>query len=136
MLNYMTLEDAFMALHQKMAAALRKEARNLEYTLSQLEVLNFVVEKKNPTMKDIAAHMRITAPSATTLVEYLYAQKLVVRKPDPHDRRGVRIFPTSKTLHLFSKFKKVKTTAFKEILRPLSAADRNELTAIFNKLTL
>jgi DNA-binding MarR family transcriptional regulator len=132
----MTLEDAFMALHQKLAAALRREARNLEYTLPQLEVLNFIVERENPTMKNIAAHMRVTAPSATTLIEYLHTQKLVTRKPDPRDRRGVRIYATAKTVSLFSKFKKVKTAAFKEMLRPLSANDRNQLTTIFNKLTL
>ena len=128
------LKDIFMVLHQKLGDSLRREAKSLDCTISQLEVLRFVVVERHPTMKDIAEHLRITAPSATALVEHLYARKLVMRKANPKDRRGVRVHPTNKSLRLFSRFTNIKTTAFNEMLSPLSIIDREQLTIILRKL--
>jgi len=128
------LEDVFMALHQKVGTSLRQEAKSLDYTISQLEVLRFVIAEQHPTMKDIATHLHITAPSATSLIEHLCDHKLVTRKTDLLDRREVRVHPTSKTVRLFSKFKNLKNTVFSELLRPLSTTDREHLTTILSKL--
>ncbi len=128
------LEDLFMTLHQRLLAALRAEAEKAGFTISQLEVLRFIVAQKHPTMKDIAEHLHITAPSATALVDHLYARKLVTRKTDPKDRRGVRISPTPKTTKLFSTFKGIKANVVSELFSPLGTADRTELIKIIKKL--
>ncbi len=130
-----TLEDTFMLFHQKLVTALRTEAESLGFTISQLEVLRFVVSEKHPTMKDIATHLHITAPSATAIVEHLYERKLVTRKTDPKDRRGIRIHPTQKTLKLFSKFSAKKVDVLAKMFRPLSTTDREQLTIILTKVT-
>ena len=128
------LQDVFMRFHHKFVTYLRKEAENLHFTISQLDILRFVVEKKNPTMKNIVTHLDITAPSATSIIENLYEKKLVNREIDTKDRRGVRIYPTEKTLKLFSKFKDIKAGVVNEILLPLTLEDKKQLTNILKKI--
>jgi DNA-binding MarR family transcriptional regulator len=128
------IQDVFMKFHQKFITCLRKEAENLNFTISQLDILRFIVEKKNPTMKDIASHLNITAPSATSMIENLYDRKLVNRKSDPKDRRGVRISPTQKTLKLFSMFKDIKAGVIGELFSSLTSEDKIQLTVILKKI--
>jgi DNA-binding MarR family transcriptional regulator len=128
------LHDAFMQFHQKFVACLRKEAEDAKFSMSQLEILRFVMLKENPTMKDIAVHLNITAPSATSLIEHLFNKKLVTRKMDPKDRRGIRICPTKKALKLFSVFKDIKAGIFAKILLPLTRNDKKQLATILKKL--
>jgi len=128
------LQDFFIKFHQRFVSCLRKEAENLQLTISQLEILRFIVGKQDQTMKDIASHLKITAPSATSIIDNLYDKKLIRRKIDPRDRRGVLIYPTKKTLNLFLLFKNIKTGVLYEILSPLTSEDKKQLTAILKKL--
>ncbi len=128
------IQDIFMKFHQKFIICLRKEADNLNFTISQLDIMRFIVDKKNPTMKDIASHLSITAPSATSMVENLYDKKLVNRKSDPKDRRGVRISPTQKTMKLFSLFKDIKAGVAGELFAPLTSEDKKQLAIILKKI--
>ncbi|MEI6042456.1 MAG: MarR family transcriptional regulator [bacterium] len=128
------LQDAFMKFHKKFVIGLRKEADNLHFTISQLEILRFVIENKNPTMKSIASHLDVTAPSATSLIETLYEKKLVNRKSDPKDRRGILISATPKTIKLFSMFKDIKVGIIREMLVPLTEEEKKQLTVILNKI--
>ena len=128
------IKDVFMKFHQKFITCLRKEADNLNFTISQLDILKFIVDKKNPTMKDITGHLNITAPSATSMIENLYDKKMVNRESDPGDRRGVRISPTKATLKLFSSFKDVKESVVGELFLPLTLEDKKQLTVILKKI--
>jgi DNA-binding MarR family transcriptional regulator len=128
------LPDIFMQLHQKVGCALRKESKHLPFTISQLEALRFLVEHPDSTMKDIAAQLTITAPSATAMIEQLAEKKLIRRTFDPDDRRTVRVMATAKATKLFDSFKETKIQIFREILRNISDQDRKQLTAILQKL--
>jgi len=121
------IKDVFMKFHQKFITCLRKEADNLNFTISQLDILKFIVDKKSPTMKDIASHLNITAPSATSMIENLYDKKMVNRENDPNDRRGVRISPAQTTLKLFASFKDIKAGVVDELFLPLTAEDKKQL---------
>ncbi len=128
------LEDAFVAFHQKLVVAFRKKMEAMNFTFSQVETLRFIFEKKNPTMKDIANYLSISAPSATSMIESLSNKKLITRKVDPKDRRTVRIVTTSKVPKLFSVFKKMKNQMFQNMLKSLSSDDKKHLANILRKL--
>ena len=64
-------------------------------SLTQSEVLRFVEEHKSPTMRDIAQHLQITAPSATSLIAEMVAQAYLTRKNNPQDRREVHLLLTT-----------------------------------------
>ena len=128
------LLEVFVRFHQKWIIALRKEAKNLPLTIPQIETLRFVIENEDSTMKDVAKHLYITAPSATAMIEHLFAKKLARRILDPADRRAVHIVPTPKAIELFSSLKKFKAKVFNDMLKGLSTEDKKILTKILTKI--
>ena len=128
------LQDVFMKFHKKMSNALRKEAKSIPLTIPQLEALRFIIEQKGSNMRDIAAHLEVKAPSATTMIEHLHKKSLVNRRLDPADRRTVHVVPTAKALKFFSSFLKFKARVVGAMFAGLSENDGKQLTAILKKL--
>src|SRR4051812_18248025 len=61
------------------------------YSWMRVETLVYIRDHKAPSMTDIAGHLSITAPSATSLINALAKAGLVVRKRDQADKRASRI---------------------------------------------
>lgn len=128
------LQDIFVTFHQRLVVSFRKKMEDLNFTLPQMEVLHFVLEKNKPTMKDIATHLSISAPSATSMIEHLSHKKLIRRKMDPKDRRTVHIFLTPKASKLFLSFIEMKSQIFGDMLKNLIDDEKKELATILKKL--
>jgi DNA-binding MarR family transcriptional regulator len=62
-----------------------------QLSIIHLWMLRFVAENTNPTMRDIATFLNISAPSATSFVETLIKNGFLLRQVDEQDRRVVRI---------------------------------------------
>ncbi|HWA32241.1 MAG TPA: MarR family transcriptional regulator [Candidatus Paceibacterota bacterium] len=127
------LEKALLALRQAMNSALTDEARECGCSLSNFQVLKFVAEKGRPSMKDIARKLRVTPPSASSLVDTLVAKKLVARILAPEDRRSVRVILAPGGHKLLSDLHKHKSSIFRKMLSRLGARDRSEFTRILMK---
>jgi len=65
-------------------------------TWLRIETMKFIADHNEPMMKDIADHLSITAPSATSLVNGLVQSKLVTSSTGRHDRRTARLVLTKK----------------------------------------
>ena len=130
----MELQDIFVAFHQKLVISFRKKLEDMKFTFPQLETLRFIREKKNPTMKDIADYLSISAPSATSMVEYLSKKGLLKRKIDSKDRRTVRVVTTSNAFKLLDSFNKIKSLMFRDMFKNLNEGDKKKLAGIFKKL--
>ncbi len=102
--------------------------------LSSIETLRFVEEKGTPTMRDIAGYLRITAPSATALVECLVGSGFLSRKEDAKDRRVVRVSLTKKGATLLAKVTRRRMEALRKLVSALSAADRAHFISILSKI--
>ena len=61
-----------------------------ELTTGQLRVLMLLRDEPGSTLGALAAHMRVTAPTASGLVDRLVRQDFIRRDDDPQDRRYVR----------------------------------------------
>ena len=109
-------------------------AGGLPLPLAHLETLRFVGDRKNPTMRDVAAYLRIAAPSATAIIEELADKGLLSRKPDSADRRLVRLFLSQKGKSLVAKHLKLRMQTLRSLVAPLSATDKRELARILLKL--
>lgn len=131
---YTNLDDVLMAFHHKMTNELRAEAVRLKFTTSGLEVLRYVAESGNPTMKDIARKLSITPPSATTIVETLIGRQLLKRELDVTDRRIVRIVLAPKAWKFFTQMKDKKLTIMKNLFAKLNEQDTKELMRILQLL--
>jgi DNA-binding MarR family transcriptional regulator len=85
-------------------------------------------------MRDLAAYLRISAPSATGIVEELAAERYIVRKPDAKDRRIVRLSLSGKGRELLARTTRIRTKALKGLTKPLSAPDRKEFIRLLSKI--
>lgn len=65
--------------------------------MMQFKCLQLVIEREGGKLVDIAQALGVALPSASRLVERLVRQGLVERKPDPYDRRAVRLTLTDRS---------------------------------------
>lgn len=67
-------------------------------TVTQSRVIGtLALVKDGMTQKEIADKIGIEAPTIVPIIDKLEEQKMVIRKPDPNDRRNNLIFLTSKS---------------------------------------
>jgi DNA-binding MarR family transcriptional regulator len=78
----------------------------------------------------------VTSGAITNRIDRLEEQGLVVRLPDPNDRRGMLIGLTSKGQKLIDKVYEAHVAAEKELLKPLSRAQRAQLASLLRDLSL
>ncbi len=128
-----TLEDALLNLRRTMTEALKDEAKRLGQSLAHFEVLKFVLETGNPSMKSLAAHLRITPPSASALVDGLVTKGFLERVSSSRDRRTVSIKLTPKSHKLFTSLRKSKIFIFNKMLRKLGLAEKKQLAILLAK---
>jgi DNA-binding MarR family transcriptional regulator len=85
-------------------------------------------------LNDLAARMGTSAPTASRTVDALDELGLVARRPDPDDRRAVRLelTPTGRTLVAGRKAR--ASAAFEPAVLALSAADRERLTQLLARM--
>jgi len=69
---------------------------SIELTIPQFRVLNFVSRNRGCSLLNVADHLGLTSPSASTLVDALIERGLITREEDPSDRRRIRLDVTSR----------------------------------------
>ena len=105
------------------------------FSMLQLETLRYVDEKENPSMREIADYLCITAPSATSLIDTLVKSKRLLRIHGKADRRLVRLAITPKGKEaLVIGFKKI-TKRMQTILSNLDEKEKADLIMILGKLS-
>ena len=60
-----------------------------EFSFAQMRALKFVKSKGQVSITELAELLSVSAPSASTMVERLVEKGVLVREPDPDDRRRV-----------------------------------------------
>lgn len=61
----------------------------------QLHILNSLYEKDGQNASELASSVGLAATSFTPILDWLQDAGLILRRPDPNDRRGVRIYLTA-----------------------------------------
>jgi len=111
----------------------RKNRANI-FSFLQLEVLNYVLENKEPLMKDVANFLCITPASATSLINRLVKAGMLERHFDKNDRRVIRLFITSKGKKALKKEFRKSSLRLRKILTKLNQKEQENLIRIFQKL--
>ncbi len=114
----------------------KMSSHNLTQHLSilQIQALFYLDRNENIPMSDIADYFHIELPSATSLLNKLYDQKLVKRHEDPQDRRLVRISLTSKGKTLLEQAMQERRKTMEKMLSYLSGKEKVELLNIMKTL--
>jgi MarR family transcriptional regulator, organic hydroperoxide resistance regulator len=105
-------------------------------SLLQIQTLIYLNQNKSKkvSMSDIAEYFRIELPSATSLLNKLYDQKLVERNNDSEDRRLVLITLTSVGKTLLEQVMCQRRKKLEKMLSYLSDQEKLDLLNIFKSL--
>jgi len=103
-------------------------------SIFQIEALWHIQEEKEVLMKDLASHLFIAPPSATSLTDDLVKAKLVARSEDKKDRRTTAISLTPKGKRALANFLKKRMEKVKKRIGKLTQAEKKSLLAILEKL--
>ena len=102
--------------------------------MAQLEVLRFVAEAEHPTMRDVAIHHHIAAPSATALVQELARLGYLTRVADRKDRRQVRLEMTQKGKKALKLTMEKRKQVLTELFSTLTQQDKDTFNRILGNI--
>lgn len=98
------------------------------------ETLRFIQEKEQPTMQEIAKHLRITAPSATSLMRKLSSLGWIERAPTRTDKRVVRITLSAAGRREVARYQKQAEATMRKVFSRLPQRDIRHLKRILRSL--
>lgn len=104
---------------------------------TQMSALAAIERHGSMTLGELAAHERVQPPSITAVVTRLEDQGLVVRQPDPNDRRVARVEVTRDGHKLVARSRNRKDAELDRRLGALTDDERATLadaTAILERL--
>jgi DNA-binding MarR family transcriptional regulator len=134
--NTIELVEMLFTVSRRMKDEMSFTNNLVHLSILQIQTLIFLNQNKDKqvSMTDIAEYFHIELPSATSLLNILYDQKLVERHTDENDRRLVIIVLTIKGKKLLEQAMHVRRKKFEKILSYLSGKEKLELLNIFKKL--
>jgi len=100
----------------------------------RLRLLIAVAESEPVRMSDLAAKMDIKAITVTQFVDALEKEQLLVRFPDPKDRRATLIKLTEQAPALIQQGRAAAAKVKEEMLAPLPPEMRKQLVDILSQL--
>lgn len=102
----------------------------------QIATLSCLQESTAPLlMKEVAARLHVTPPSATPVIESLAASGYLRRLTDRRDRRAVRLALTPKGRRMLSAARRAHAMKMRAIISVLSPEDRESLARVLERLS-
>lgn len=109
--------------------------KNGEINMMHVHVLGLLSCSQSMTMKQLADRLKITAPSATSLVEKLVKLGLIERERDPKNRRSVLVRISKKGKTSYDNKISESRKAMASVLSALSQDDQKEYLRILTILS-
>ncbi|UUZ86345.1 MarR family transcriptional regulator [Paenibacillus sp. P26] len=100
----------------------------------RLRLLIFISESEPVRMSDLVAMMDIKAITVTQFVDALEKEQLLVRLPDPNDRRATLVKLTDLAPPLIEQGRAAANKVKEDLLKPLPLELRSQLADILAKL--
>lgn len=129
------LSTLFFELKQAIRASVPQAQHPDPNAWMRCETLRFIAAHGNPSMREIAQHLRVTAPSATSLVGKLQRLGWIARTASSKDRRTVRIVLTKKGHAELTRYHAQSRTMMKKVFGRLSYEDLYDLRRILASLS-
>jgi len=128
------LVDLIFSTSRLLKEKVKCEHKNLQLSFVNIGMLRYIEEHGNPTMKEIADHFLISAPSVTSMVEMLIKSDHLMRVTDPNDRRVVRVSMTENGKKEFERILENVKSKIGEVLNNLAKDDLEKLNNILIEL--
>lgn len=130
--NYQELASLFFEMRQTIRANLPHGQADPNAWM-RCETLRFIAQRESPTMQDIAKHLRVTAPSATSLVRKLSSLGWIARRAGK-DKRIVRITLTAKGNKEVVRYRKQSERTMRRVFSKLHERDLSHLRRAMRNL--
>jgi DNA-binding MarR family transcriptional regulator len=122
------LSDALMRAFRRLRRNERKELMPFGLTFGQARALRTLATAEGGMrIGELAGMLEIVPRSATTMVDGLESAGLAVRRPDPGDRRSVRVGPTAEGFALLARLAEQRRAGAERLFAPLSQEERRQL---------
>jgi DNA-binding MarR family transcriptional regulator len=131
--NFQELTSLFFEMRQTIRANLPQGQADPNAWM-RCETLRFIDKHEHPTMQEIAKHLRITAPSATSLVRKLSSLGWIKRGTSGSDKRVVRITLTPAGDRELVRYRKQSEQAMKKVFSKLPGRDLAQLKRVLRSL--
>jgi MarR family transcriptional regulator, organic hydroperoxide resistance regulator len=105
---------------QALGGCVFKHWRRLDVPVAQLKSLFIILFRQRVNYHTLAEDLKVTPGNVTGIVERLVEQGLVIRKPDPEDRRIIWLEGSEKGRELFTNLLETGTQSFGLILEKMS----------------
>jgi len=128
--------EAVRVVARRLRRAARADLEPLGVTAAQVRALR-VVEAAGGglRMSDLADRLDIVRRSATSVVDELEASGLVVRRPDPDDRRGVLVDLTDAGGHLLRRVGARRRAAARDLFADLTPDEVATLRGLLDRIS-
>lgn len=128
------LMPLMFGMRRLMKAKLMPHVHANPHAWLRLEVLRYIEKAGEPTMREVALHFQIAAPSATTLIEKLVEEGMATRKRGTKDRRIVCIVISAKGRAALEKQRTHADDVVRELMSVLPEPDLERFIEILRKL--
>jgi len=130
--------DQVMALLPDLVKAFRtdepQEILHMDISFPEICVLGQLSSNQEPTMSELGRSISMDLSTLTRTVDKLVEKEFVVRKPDPEDRRMVRVVITTEGRKIMSRFEEQRRKKIESLLRQMTSQERRDLLNIFETL--
>ena len=128
------LLDIFLVVMREISRSQADELYKGKITLPQLLTLDFLIQKDESKMTDIAHFMRVTTAAITGIVDRLVRDGYVTRVYEPQDRRIIKVKPTSRGAKLVKKIKAQRRKAIINVFGKITPAEREDYLRILLRI--
>jgi DNA-binding MarR family transcriptional regulator len=127
-----------IALLPDLAKAFRtdkpQEVLHMDISLPEIFVLGRLSSNEEPSMSELGRGISMDLSTLTRTVDKLVKKEFVVRKPDPEDRRVVRVAMTAKGRKIINRFEEQRKKHIESILHQMTSPEIRDLLNIFKTL--
>jgi DNA-binding MarR family transcriptional regulator len=128
-------EDRLALLIQRLLKLRLAEIPRLDYdlSLSQMEILWFILKSSDCRVQDIADGLGVTPPSVSVALRRLEKAGWLERHPDPEDGRATCSALTKKSMRMMERVKAAQYKGIEQFLMGLTANEKDNLVRLLEK---
>jgi DNA-binding MarR family transcriptional regulator len=111
-------------------ASARPRWNATDLTLTQLRALSVIRRRDGMRMSELGTELGIGAAAASALADRMARRQLIVRRPDPDDRRIVRLEVAKRGRSLLERLEQGSIDHFGKLIERMTPAEREALATI------
>jgi DNA-binding MarR family transcriptional regulator len=121
-------------LRRALRAGVRRDWPYDQLSTAQLDLLRLLADQKALSVNGAAEHLGVAPNTVSGLVRQLTDEGLIVRRPDPGDRRVGRLHASAMALRRLRRWRGFRDALLADALGQLDAGDQAALTAAVGPL--